>query len=93
MTDKKIEDYLERARTIIDKIEKPKEKDEYHFELDLIVIEIAKMIQLEEHREQIEITPEKDMLSVMRDNLDYHKTFAKHKAEIDEIETQRKNPL
>lgn len=51
MTDKKIEDYLERARTIVDKIEKPKEKDEYHFELDLIIIEIAKMIQLEEHRE------------------------------------------
>ena len=59
-TDKKIEEYLERARTIIDKIEKPKEKDEYHFELDLIVIEIAKMIQLEEHRENIIIVSGKE---------------------------------
>ena len=90
MTDKKIEDYLERAKVLLNNV--LPHGDNYG-EFIIGTVEIAKMIQLEEHREQIGITSEKDMLSVMRDNLDYHKTFAKHKAEIDEIEMQRNNPL
>ena len=91
-TDKKVEEYLERAMSIEKKIWTTVNAEEFG-SYQKTIVEIAKMIQLEEHREQIEITPEKDMLSVMRDNLDYHKTFAKHKAEIDEIEMQRNNPL
>lgn len=41
--DKKIEEYLERAKNIL----KP-----YDLEEARLIIEIAKMIQLEEHREQ-----------------------------------------
>jgi len=42
MTDKKIEEYLERAEKIV---------DNWTFEFsDTAILEIAKMIQLEEHR-------------------------------------------
>lgn len=44
MTDKKIEDYLERAEKIAEK--------NYNIIFAKDIIEIAKMIQLEEHREQ-----------------------------------------
>lgn len=52
MTDKKIEDYLERARKIVEKISNTKieywSEDTKHR-----LIEIAKMIQLEDHRKPL----------------------------------------
>ena len=56
MTDKKIEEYLERAEKIL-----KNHKPDYKLHSNQDTIEIAKMIQLEEHREQIEITTDQEI--------------------------------